>query len=202
MPQNKYSTFKREELGHSKKLSDQNKTETHQDKHLILQLHVRYLGLSRRLGRPAALAACAHTACPGWLHSVPLAFSAAVHGSTPSNPEVSLQFRPYSHILTSQGLLEVTPSLPRIAWPSVILQNLGRKLQGPSVFCFLYWRWLILPRSAASLGPSLAPWTTVCNSLCVYFPRQLISRSRTTLSTPSFVDGCRRSFPGPAATPK
>lgn len=83
MPQNKYSTFKREELGHSKKLSDQNKTETHQDTHQILQLHVRYLGLSHRLGRPSAFDACAHTASPGWFHSEPPAFSAAVHGSTP-----------------------------------------------------------------------------------------------------------------------
>lgn len=136
MPQNKYFTFKREELGHSKKLSDHNKTETHQDKHQILQLHVRYLGFSHRLARPSAFTAGAHTASPGWLHSVPLAFPAAVHGSTPSNPEVSLQFWPYSHVLATQGFLEVTPSLPRITWPQWFYKTMAENFRVPQSFDF------------------------------------------------------------------
>lgn len=64
-------------------------------------------------------------------------FSAAVHGSTPSNPEVWLQFGPYSHVLASQGLLEVTPK------PATLLGLSGstksrQKTSGPlSLFFFL-----------------------------------------------------------------
>lgn len=78
MPQNTHSLFKREQLGHSKKLSDQSKTESQQDEHQILQLHIRHLGLVREsssesLGTPSACAAYSTHSVPylGWLHSVP-----------------------------------------------------------------------------------------------------------------------------------
>lgn len=157
MPQNKYSAFKREELGHSKKLSDQNKTETHQDKHQILQLHVRYLGRSHRLGSPSAFAACAHTASLGWLHSVPPAFFSCCPWFRPLR---SWSFIAILALLSCTGFSGPPWSYSKPATDclaSIILQNHGRKLQGPSVFYFLYLRWLILPSSAASLGSSLAP---------------------------------------------